>query len=244
MQIYIAKNNRQLGPFDESQVLEMLANNELSPNDLGIRHGAEKWQHLGELFPNSVNQSIVNAANIPAPPQKSRKGLLLGCGGFFLIALLVGGVLGLLAYRNLFPTGTAENLPEKVGYFQIEDAKDLNSPKGNIWGSEKRYVAKYKGVGDTYAVIVLTDYSNEAAATTFYDTLPTSEWCKGDNPLYISYQKDSKETSKVTVCKSFFVKQKNQVFNVMLITKSIADDSKNILDNLPFNIGATGGIKK
>jgi GYF domain 2 len=241
MQIYINKNNQQLGPFDESKVLEMLNSGELSANDLGIKHGGENWQRLGELFPNSFNKPIIHAE---IAPKKSRKGLLLGCGGFFLIALLVGGVLGFLAYRNMFPTGTAENLPAKIGNFQVEDPNDLSSPKGNIWGSEKRYVAKYKNAGSSYAIIILTDYSSEAAATSFYDTLPTSEWCKGDDPLYISYKKSSVETSKVTYCKSIFVKQKNQVFNVVVLSTSRVEDSKNIMDNLPFNVGAAGEVKK
>jgi GYF domain 2 len=96
MSIYINKNNRQLGPFDESKVREMLAAGQLSPDDAAIRHGETQWQKLGEIIPQTVPA-------IQAAPKKSRKGLLLGCGGFFLVLILIGGVLGILAFRNLRP---------------------------------------------------------------------------------------------------------------------------------------------
>jgi hypothetical protein len=260
MQIYINKNNQQLGPFAEAKVLEMLKSGELSANDLGIRQGESHWQKLGELYPGAVSRPAVAsqpaAVSQPvtvsqpavkaaaAPAKKSRKGLLLGCTGFFLFALLVAAGVGFFAYRNLFPSGTAKDLPETVGGFKIEDPKDLTTPQGNIWGTEKKYVTKYKKSSDSYAVIVLTEYASEAAAETFYAGLPASDWCKGDDPLYLSYKKGGSEVSKATYCKSFFLKHASQIYNVMIISQSRVDDAKDILDNLPFNAGAVGEVKK
>ena len=82
------------------------------------------------------------------------------------------------------------------------------------------------------------------SAETVYTGLPSSEWCTGDDPLYLSYKKGGSEVSKVTFCKTFLLKHANQIFNVAIISQSRVDDGKNILDNLPFNVGAVGEIKK
>jgi hypothetical protein len=129
MQVYITKNNRQFGPFEEAKVLEMLKNGQLSPNDLAIHHGAKEWQKLGSYFPNSTAAS----ATTQTAPKKSWKGLWLGCGGIFLIVLLVAGVLVFLACRNLNPADSKEELPDKVGALKLDTRYP---PKGNVRGPE------------------------------------------------------------------------------------------------------------
>ena len=76
MQIYINKNGRQLGPFEENAVLQMLQNGQFSASDLGIRQGETQWRRLDNLFPN-VN-SFANNLLLPPmnkqslqPPKKS-----------------------------------------------------------------------------------------------------------------------------------------------------------------------------
>lgn len=56
MAMYISRNNQQLGPFEDAQVLAMLSRNELSPNDPAIRHGETSWQRLGVYFPQAQAQ--------------------------------------------------------------------------------------------------------------------------------------------------------------------------------------------
>lgn len=61
MQIYVTRNNQQLGPFEEAKVLEMLGNGELSTTDMAIRHGEQQWQPLAVMYqgiaaPNSITQ--------------------------------------------------------------------------------------------------------------------------------------------------------------------------------------------
>ena len=45
MQIYINRNGQQLGAFEESKVIEMLRNGQLSPNDFCIKPGEMKSSH-------------------------------------------------------------------------------------------------------------------------------------------------------------------------------------------------------
>jgi GYF domain 2 len=92
MQIYINKNNQQLGPFDEEKVKEMLAKGEISLNDLGIRQGDVNWQELGAMFPNTnTTNSKISAVNV-----------VLTIFGLLIIApSLIGTVINGLALINL-----------------------------------------------------------------------------------------------------------------------------------------------
>lgn len=109
MQIYINKNGQQLGPFEESVVLQMLKNGQLSPNDLGFKQGQQQWQKLEVMFPtpapawtppslpnNQPQPQFNTRVQITPPKSGSSKGILfglLGCGGLILI-----GIIGLVAF--------------------------------------------------------------------------------------------------------------------------------------------------
>lgn len=97
MSIYINKNNQQSGPFEETKVLEMLRSEQLSPNDLAIRHGEKEWQKLDAMFPNIEAAALPIAISPPAninPTQAKTGG---GCFSTIFIMLgiilLVGGIL-------------------------------------------------------------------------------------------------------------------------------------------------------
>lgn len=237
MQIYINKNNQQSGPFDEAKVLEMLGNGQLSTNDLGIRQGDSQWQKLGNLFPAAA-QPVVKTETEPKPVQKkSRKGLLLGCGGFFLIALLVAGVLGFLAYRNLYPADSTENLPNKVSDLKLDNRYP---PKGNIWGTETNFVGIYSNESKTKTVIYLmTVFSSESAAK---DALRTELYksCKsGETPMYFSFIKDGVEKSNGATCAVPLYIQKDNKLVALGGPGATADVFIEFAENLPFNDGAT-----
>ena len=71
MQIYVSRNNQQLGPFEEAKVLEMLGSGGLAANDLAIRQGEQQWQPLARLFQGvAVSNPATPAAAQPA--SKSR----------------------------------------------------------------------------------------------------------------------------------------------------------------------------
>lgn len=237
MSIYISKNNQQLGPFEESKVLEMLGNGQLSRNDLAIRHGEEQWRKLAELYPNLQIEPPAKIETQPIEPKKSRKGLLLGCGGFFLVALLIGGVLSFLAYRNLRPADSTEDLPDAVKDFKLNDRYP---PKGNIWGSETNFMGIYSNSSKTKTVLYLmTVYSDESAAN---DALRTdlSKSCKsGESPMYFKFVKNGAELSQAVTCAvPLYVQKENKVVTIGGSGADV-DTLISFAENLPFNGGAT-----
>jgi len=50
MNIYIHKNEQQIGPFDESQISEALSRGEISFEDLAWKDGLTEWVRLGDLI--------------------------------------------------------------------------------------------------------------------------------------------------------------------------------------------------
>ena len=50
LQMYIAKNNQQSGPYPPAQVLAWLNSGQISPFDMAIRQGEQKWQPLNMYF--------------------------------------------------------------------------------------------------------------------------------------------------------------------------------------------------
>lgn len=234
MQIYISKDNQQLGLFEEAKVQQMLASGDLSANDLGIRYGGEQWQKLGELFPNSINKPVIQTE---IQPKKSRKGLLLGCGGFFLITLLVGGVLGLLAYRNMFPADSLESLPEKVKDFKL---KDRYPPKGNIWGSEVNFVGIYSDESKTKTVIYLmTVFSSDSAALDAMQKRLTETCRSGETPMRFSFDKSGVSMSEGATCAVPLLIRKDNKLVQLGGGGSDVETFVTFAENLPFNAGST-----
>ena len=98
MQIYVSKNNRQLGPFEEAQVLEMLRNGQLTPNDLGVRQGESQWQPLGKLFSGATQFSAaagIAGASVETPTTENATGG--GCRRTLGTLMIVFGILIFLA---------------------------------------------------------------------------------------------------------------------------------------------------
>lgn len=237
MQIYINKNNQQLGPFEESKVLEMLSNGQLSSNDLAIKHGESKWQNLGNYYPQFVQKAPAIPEIKEPVAKKNRTGLLLGCGGFFLIALLVTVVLGFFGYRNMFPADSTENLPEKVKDFKLNDRYP---PKGNIWGSEANFVGIYSNESKTKTVIYLmTVFSSESAAQ---DAMQKrlSETCRsGETPMRFNFEKNGTSMSEGATCAVPLLIRKDNKLVQLGGGGSDAETFITFAENLPFNDGST-----
>ncbi len=70
MQIHVAKNGQQTGPFDEALVREKLAQGEFAPTDLAWHADLAGWQPLSTLFPGEP--SAPSPVQLPpAPPAPS-----------------------------------------------------------------------------------------------------------------------------------------------------------------------------
>ena len=63
MQIYLARNNEQAGPYSLEQVNEMLANNQVVLGDLVWHEGMKEWKPLGEITQGKLIYQPAN--NIP-----------------------------------------------------------------------------------------------------------------------------------------------------------------------------------
>lgn len=64
MQIFLARNNVQAGPYTLDQLNIMLTSGEVLLDDLVWHEGLDKWQRVGDL---TGNQPLYSPANIPTP---------------------------------------------------------------------------------------------------------------------------------------------------------------------------------
>lgn len=237
MSLYISKNNQQAGPFEEWKVLEMLKNGGLSPNDPAIREGEKEWQKLSFYFPNVGN--IAPAGVVAGRPaaRKSKTGLLLGCGGFLLVGLLMTAVVGVFAYRNLFPADSTENLPNAVKDFKLDDRYP---PKGNIWGTQTDFSGIYSNPSKSETVIYqMTVYSNETAAS---DAMRRDlyKYCKsGDTPLRFSFVKNGADLSEGAACGGLLYIRKDKRVVALIGSDATVQTLTEFAENLPFNAGST-----
>lgn len=73
MQIYLARNNQQAGPYTLEQLNQMLANQQVMLTDLAWHQGMAEWKALGELTQGkSVYQPEGYVAPTATPDTPSR----------------------------------------------------------------------------------------------------------------------------------------------------------------------------
>jgi hypothetical protein len=235
MSIYVTRNNEQRGPFEEAQVVEMLRNGQLLPSDLGIRQGDQKWRTLGEMFPSSTGQPVTPAAETAEKPRKSRKGLLIGCAGAFLLLAIIAAVAGLFVYRNLFPSDSKTDLPDTVKDFKLNNRYP---PKGNIWGTETTFMGIYsnKTTGKT-VIYMLTVYSNESNASDAMRRDLAGSCRSGETPMYFKFLKSGAEISEGATCALPFYVRKGERLVTLGGSGAGAEDFIEFAENLPFNSG-------
>lgn len=147
MQIYINKNNQQLGPYDEEKVGEMLKNGQLSTNDLGIRQGEQHWQPLGNL----LSQFSISP---PIPPESSPTKKGFGCSRLFGVGLILLSILTLLgglanySMRNFndFNCTQAESQKQKVdeAFAKLSPKAKNASPTDILDYNDQKMVEEYK----------------------------------------------------------------------------------------------------
>ena len=65
MELFVARNGQQTGPYEEARVRDMLARGEVAPGDLAWHSGLSGWQPLSTLFPETQQRSAPPA---PLPP--------------------------------------------------------------------------------------------------------------------------------------------------------------------------------
>lgn len=76
MQIYLARNNQQVGPYTLEQLNAMLASNEVLLTDLMWHDGMDKWQSVGQMTGNQLSyrpniKSVMQPMTTPVNPTNS-----------------------------------------------------------------------------------------------------------------------------------------------------------------------------
>lgn len=67
MQIYLARNNQQAGPYSLEQINQMLASQQVLLTDLAWHQGMSEWKALGELTQGKLVYSPENSSATTAP---------------------------------------------------------------------------------------------------------------------------------------------------------------------------------
>jgi len=68
MQIYLARNNQQAGPYTLEQVNQMLASQQVLLTDLAWHEGMTEWKALGELTQGKLSYEPAGYQSSPAQP--------------------------------------------------------------------------------------------------------------------------------------------------------------------------------
>jgi hypothetical protein len=244
MNYYINKNGKQLGPFSENDILVKVSSGEFSPNDLCIPHGGSEWKPISQVLPKAATASKTSqqpAASAPAsPPKKRRWGMILGIFGVLVVGIvLIGGILGFFAYRNLFPGDSLEDLPEQVKEFKLEKRFPGH---GDIWGSKQWYAGMYSVPPSKDFLAYLMDvYKSESAAKDEMEKALAADCEKGAaKPMYFTFKKDGKEVAEGATCfAGFYIHRGNRVATVAKIGESISiEDMAGFMEDLPFVVGS------
>ena len=97
MNITIAKNGQKIGPFDETQVADMLKSGMLASSDLGWTEGMNEWKPLSSFgqFQSSTTEPPPVPGYPASAPQETKMGVLpvislvMGIISLFCIPLLL-----------------------------------------------------------------------------------------------------------------------------------------------------------
>lgn len=73
MQIYLARNNEQAGPYTLEQVNQMLANGQVVLADLAWHEGMTQWQPLGELTDGELSYQPQHTAPFKTGPNLTKQ---------------------------------------------------------------------------------------------------------------------------------------------------------------------------
>lgn len=126
MQIYLARNNQQAGPYTLEQLNAMLASNEVLLTDLMWHDGMDKWQSVGQMTGNQLSyrpniKSVMQPMTTPVNPTNQTN-----------------------PNANSNANSNNDNHPTRVTVEQLYGRKpiDTKQPTGNI--SIKEYLTEQK----------------------------------------------------------------------------------------------------
>lgn len=153
-QTYIHKNDQQLGPFDDSVILQSLGNGVFDYSDLCWREGWEDWRQLESIYPKPIS---VEQPPHPASEAPSKEKLMwtgrpstMNYIGWFIAGVVLAPLFGigivLIIYAFLKLRGqkyiiTDKKVTLETGIFvkssnqlRIKDIRSINVTKKGLGG--------------------------------------------------------------------------------------------------------------
>ena len=129
MQIYILRDNQQVGPFTEAEIQAQLAAGTITPATMVWWEGMAEWKALAETSLALATPPVV-ARTIPVPPPATTIPLSGGpqTTSGLAITSLVTGILGFLCSIILAPTAI---ITGHIARSQIK--KNPNLKGGTAW---------------------------------------------------------------------------------------------------------------
>jgi membrane protein YdbS with pleckstrin-like domain len=158
MATYVQKNENQLGPFDDSQILTCLKDGTFTHQDMSWREGWRDWQPLGIVFPAPTRSSPASPQDISEPGVTNSTGgqtLWIGhashwnyfwswCLGILLLAAVIGVFIIIWIFidraRRVYIVAT-RRIVFQAGLFlkstnelRIKDIRSINVTKRGLAG--------------------------------------------------------------------------------------------------------------
>ena len=151
-QTFIYKNEQQLGPFDDSTILQQLNNGSFDYADLCWRDGWEEWRTLGSTYPKPGSSKAQPATSVQTEEQpvwEGRPSMLNYIGMWILVVvtLPIYG-LGLVILLGLFwsyyskryvltskrATLVTGIIVKSSNQLRIQDIRSINLAKSGLGG--------------------------------------------------------------------------------------------------------------
>lgn len=148
MQIYLARNNEQAGPYTLEQVNHMLAAGQVVLTDLAWHEGMDNWQPMSQLTggqlqyqPNQaapfssappMSNAPFDAASVPKSPKGQVASAPLASLGKRILGAVLDNVLTIVALSPVITHLNLDAIAEKSGSFEGMQALMNNVPEMNV----------------------------------------------------------------------------------------------------------------
>ena len=126
---YVSKNGKNLGPFDEATVLDLLRCGSFSPNDAGCPEGMNVWKPLSALFPTLI-VAPPPIVVVQSPRSGSSPGLWMAGIGIALVFLSGIAIVWARDYiqKNLFTSGVGGLVGYRDSTYDLAQALQTIGP--------------------------------------------------------------------------------------------------------------------
>lgn len=160
--IYLYKNNSQFGPYNESEVMELLQSNQFTLNNLACREGMSEWKPLGAILQNTNHALPYIPPHAPTPNWLSQVSLTEGglfAGVFCSIVIFGALVMSMIAQTLVFPGPLVWILASAVAGWAV--SQRLRKKMGQALGREIRTDMELTSISNWMEIASKGDKSNQ-----------------------------------------------------------------------------------